>query len=140
MIVLVLVLLALFYLADKYAAWTPKARAAKEAKEKPKEPKKEEEKCEIIAEVKTLIDPPQLPNPVPYAESPRTIEQQEQEEDQKRAATRGRIREYYEQKWQRRGGNSYDANFDGYSDNEDARLTPDDVRKLVALKDLFDRK
>jgi len=52
----------------------------------------------------------------------------------------GRIRDYYERKWQSTN-TSAPQNFDEYEEDEpQSQINHDDVRKLMAIRDLFDRK
>jgi len=61
-------------------------------------------------------------------------------EKSSRLATTGRISEYYERKW-RKGEQQHLCSPDcDHDENDEAMLTPTDAAKLIALRDLFDKK
>ena len=66
----------------------------------------------------------------------------EQQKDRNNSRiSKGRIREYYERKWQSSTANTESSfNVIEMMDDSQVQITPEDVKKLMVLKDLFDKR
>ena len=115
----ILGLVVAFYIIDKFIKGDIKFKT------QPKQPapKKEE----------PIAEPPKDPEPVVIAQSHK-VEAEDEEKTYRK--NRGRISEYHRNKW---GSGSSVEELD-VDENQDMKLTDEDMKKLIALRDLFDKK
>ena len=151
LVICIPLLIISFWLLDRFLNATPKKK--KEQQTKKEEPKVEDPKSDKVAKTdKVVVDIKQEKVEVDARGfTPRVYVTPDKEKVQVQAlpteyqstdghSRRGQLREYYERRY--RSNNKSSGSDDTYVsiDDQDIQLSQDDVKKLIVLRELFDKK
>jgi len=132
-IVIVLLLGGYFFIrfAENWAKSSPK----------PKKPAAPETEAEVVEVVEIPSEPivADKPPPVEEDDSPRNERYEVNNLPKINRSNRRRILDYYEQRWSP-STDHYQIDDGGTDDNQATQISQEDVRKLLVLKDMFERK